>query len=109
MRAISRGKKTFGARKQFAVGVLDVGNGEVVSADGPGVTVLHGWPYGVLGFVDAAPWLAPTVRAEGDRPPMGPSTSNSAGSAAMVARSMTAGEIDEAAKYHGSLGEAEAR
>jgi pimeloyl-ACP methyl ester carboxylesterase len=49
---------SFGALKQADAGVLNVGYAEVGPANGPGVILLHGWPYDIHSFVDVAPFLA---------------------------------------------------
>jgi pimeloyl-ACP methyl ester carboxylesterase len=49
---------TFGALKQIDAGVLNVGYAEAGPADGAPVILLHGWPYDIHSFVDAAPLLA---------------------------------------------------
>jgi pimeloyl-ACP methyl ester carboxylesterase len=43
---------------QVRAGVLNVGYVEVGPPDGPAAILLHGWPYDVHAFVDAAPRLA---------------------------------------------------
>ena len=49
---------TFGALKQINAGALNVGYAEAGPTDGPAVMLLHGWPYDIHSFVDAAPRLA---------------------------------------------------
>jgi pimeloyl-ACP methyl ester carboxylesterase len=57
--AIRPGTNTsFGPLKQIEAGVLNVGYAEVGPADGPGVILMHGWPYDIYSFVDVAPLLA---------------------------------------------------
>ena len=48
----------FGVLKQIEAGVLDVGYAEAGPPDGRAVILLHGWPYDVHSFADAAPLLA---------------------------------------------------
>ena len=55
----TRGTSTsFGALKQIEAGVLDVGYAEAGPPDGRAVILLHGWPYDIHSFADAAPLLA---------------------------------------------------
>lgn len=49
---------SFGALKQINAGMLNVGYAETGPADGPPVILLHGWPYDVHTYVDAAHLLA---------------------------------------------------
>jgi pimeloyl-ACP methyl ester carboxylesterase len=49
---------SFGALKQLDAGVLNVGYAEVGPTDGPAVMLLHGWPYDIHSFVEAASLLA---------------------------------------------------
>src|SRR5712691_6206720 len=53
----------FGQVKQIEAGVLNTGYVEAGPADGPGVVLLHGWPYDIHSFAEATPLLA----AEGYR------------------------------------------
>jgi pimeloyl-ACP methyl ester carboxylesterase len=48
----------FGTLKQIDAGELSVGYAEAGPADGPAVTLLHGWPYDIHSYVDVAPILA---------------------------------------------------
>src|ERR1700730_9929959 len=45
---------SFGTLNQIDAGVLNVGYAEAGPADGPGVILLHGWPYDIHSFVDVA-------------------------------------------------------
>jgi pimeloyl-ACP methyl ester carboxylesterase len=47
----------FGALKQVDAGLLSVGYAEAGPAGGPAVMLLHGWPYDIHSFADAAPLL----------------------------------------------------
>jgi pimeloyl-ACP methyl ester carboxylesterase len=49
---------SFAPLKQIDAGVLNVGYAEAGPAGGPVVLLLHGWPYDIYAFVDAAPLLA---------------------------------------------------
>jgi pimeloyl-ACP methyl ester carboxylesterase len=49
---------SFGALKQVDAGLLSVGYAESGPADGPAVFLLHGWPYDIHSFAEAAPLLA---------------------------------------------------
>ena len=49
---------SFGALKQIDAGVLNVGYAEGGPVTGPAVILLHGWPYDIHSFVEAAPLLA---------------------------------------------------
>src|SRR3984893_7681086 len=49
---------SFGAIKQVDAGLLNVGYAEAGPASGPAVVLLHGWPYDIHSYVDAAPMLA---------------------------------------------------
>ena len=49
---------SFGSLKQIDAGLLNVGYAEVGRADGVPVVLLHGWPYDIHSFVDAAPLLS---------------------------------------------------
>ena len=51
-------QNSFGALKQINAGVLNIGYAEAGSPDGPPVLLLHGWPYDIHTYVDAAPLLA---------------------------------------------------
>jgi pimeloyl-ACP methyl ester carboxylesterase len=47
----------FGALKQVDAGLLSVGYAEAGPPGGPAVMLLHGWPYDIHSFADAAPLL----------------------------------------------------
>lgn len=49
---------TFADVKQIAAGDLSVGYAELGSQQGGAVILLHGWPYDIHSYVDAAPLLA---------------------------------------------------
>src|SRR6201988_4497678 len=49
---------SFGPLKQIDAGLLNVGYAEVGRPDGVPVVLLHGWPYDIHSFVDAAPLLS---------------------------------------------------
>ena len=49
---------SFAPLKQIDAGLLNVGYAEAGPADGRPVLLLHGWPYDIHSFVDAAPVLA---------------------------------------------------
>jgi pimeloyl-ACP methyl ester carboxylesterase len=49
---------TFSSIKQIDAGVLNVGYAEAGPSNGPVVILLHGWPYDIYSYVDAAPSLA---------------------------------------------------
>ena len=53
----------FGAVRQIDAGLLNAGYVEAGPADGPVVLLLHGWPYDIHSYVEAAPLLV----AEGYR------------------------------------------
>ncbi|CAN7274904.1 alpha/beta hydrolase [Pseudoduganella sp. LjRoot289] len=52
------GPASFGKLKQIDAGLLNVGYAEAGPADGKPVILLHGWPYDIHAFADAAPILA---------------------------------------------------
>lgn len=54
------GPSSFGSHRQIRAGVLDVGYAELGPAGGPPVLLLHGWPYDIHTYADAAPILAAT-------------------------------------------------
>ena len=75
LKPIRAGSHTsFRALKHIEAGVLKVAYAEDGPADGPPVLLLHGWPYDIHSFVDAAPMLAsaryrviiPYLRGYGD-------------------------------------------
>src|SRR5215207_4091742 len=49
---------SFGSLKQIDAGVLNVGYAEAGPAGGTRVVLLHGWPYDIHTYADAAPLLA---------------------------------------------------
>jgi pimeloyl-ACP methyl ester carboxylesterase len=49
---------SFGPLKQIDAGLLNVAYAQAGPADGPGVILLHGWPYDIHSFVDVASLLA---------------------------------------------------
>ncbi|OSJ07931.1 alpha/beta hydrolase [Bradyrhizobium canariense] len=49
---------SFTSLKQIDAGVLDVGYVEAGPVDGPGVILLHGWPYDIHSFGEVTPQLA---------------------------------------------------
>jgi pimeloyl-ACP methyl ester carboxylesterase len=49
---------SFPALKQIAAGVLNIGYAELGPASGPPVILLHGWPYDIHCYAEAAPLLA---------------------------------------------------
>jgi pimeloyl-ACP methyl ester carboxylesterase len=49
---------SFASLKQIHAGLLNIGYAETGPRDGPVVILLHGWPYDIYSFVDAAPLLA---------------------------------------------------
>jgi len=49
---------TFDIIKQVDAGDLNVGYAEAGPPNGPGVILLHGWPYDINSFIDVAPLLA---------------------------------------------------
>jgi pimeloyl-ACP methyl ester carboxylesterase len=51
-------QNSFGPLKQVDAGVLSVGYAEQGPADGPPVILVHGWPYDIHTYVDAAQLLA---------------------------------------------------
>lgn len=52
------GRSSFGPLRQIKAGVLDVGYVELGPADGRPVLLIHGWPYDIHTYADAAPILA---------------------------------------------------
>jgi pimeloyl-ACP methyl ester carboxylesterase len=53
-----RAASSFASIKQIDAGVLNIGYAELGPANGAAVVLLHGWPYDIHSFVDAAPVLA---------------------------------------------------
>jgi pimeloyl-ACP methyl ester carboxylesterase len=51
-------QNSFDPLKQIDAGILSVGYAEVGPTDGPPVILLHGWPYDIHTYVDAAQLLA---------------------------------------------------
>jgi pimeloyl-ACP methyl ester carboxylesterase len=49
---------SFDSLKQVDAGLLSVGYAEAGPAKGPGVILLHGWPYDIHSYIDVAPILA---------------------------------------------------
>ncbi|WP_431213081.1 alpha/beta fold hydrolase [Puia sp. P3] len=49
---------SLGPIKQIDAGLLDVGYAEAGPSNGPVVILLHGWPYDIYSFAEAAPLLA---------------------------------------------------
>ncbi len=49
---------SFGPLKPIDAGLLKIGYAEAGPSDGPAVIPLHGWPYDIYSFADAAPLLA---------------------------------------------------
>jgi pimeloyl-ACP methyl ester carboxylesterase len=56
--AVIASHTSFDSLKQIDAGLLNVGYTEAGPSDGPGVILLHGWPYDIYSFVDVAPLLA---------------------------------------------------
>ena len=56
--APGRSSSSFASLKQIDAGLLNVGYAEVGRPDGVPVVLLHGWPYDIHSFVDAAPLLS---------------------------------------------------
>jgi pimeloyl-ACP methyl ester carboxylesterase len=56
--AQSSGTNAFGELKQIDAGVLNIGYAEVGPPRGGAVVLLHGWPYDIHSYVNAAPLLA---------------------------------------------------
>jgi len=54
----SGGHTAFASIRQIDAGLLNIGYAELGPADGPVALLLHGWPYDIHSFVDAAPLLA---------------------------------------------------
>lgn len=49
---------SLGPLKQIDAGLLNIGYVELGPAEGPPVVLLHGWPYDIYSFAEAAPLLA---------------------------------------------------
>ncbi|MGJ5893032.1 alpha/beta hydrolase [Streptomyces sp. V2] len=58
IRTASAASSDFSQVKQVRAGLLDVGYAELGPAHGPVVICLHGWPYDIHSYADAAPLLA---------------------------------------------------
>ncbi|MEX3106640.1 MULTISPECIES: alpha/beta fold hydrolase [unclassified Streptomyces] len=58
VRTASAASSDFSQVKQVRAGLLDVGYAELGPAHGPVVICLHGWPYDIHSYADAAPLLA---------------------------------------------------
>ncbi|SPB14396.1 hydrolase [Caballeronia novacaledonica] len=56
--AFAASNVSFDKIRQINAGVLNVGYAELGPADGPVVILLHGWPYDIHSFADAAPRIA---------------------------------------------------
>ena len=56
--AAAGGAKAFGPVQRIAAGVLDVGYVDIGPPGGRAVLLLHGWPYDIYSYADAAPVLA---------------------------------------------------
>jgi pimeloyl-ACP methyl ester carboxylesterase len=52
------GQPSFGPLRQIKAGLLDVEYVELGAANGPPVLLIHGWPYDIHTYADAAPILA---------------------------------------------------
>ena len=50
--------ESFGPVQRIAAGVLDVGYVDIGPPGGRAVLLLHGWPYDIHSYADAAPALA---------------------------------------------------
>jgi pimeloyl-ACP methyl ester carboxylesterase len=55
--ASSAAATSFGPVRQIDAGLLSVGYVDLGPADGPAVLLLHGWPYDIHSYVDAAPLM----------------------------------------------------
>jgi pimeloyl-ACP methyl ester carboxylesterase len=51
-------ENAFAPLKQVSAGLLNISYAETGPGDGPPVILLHGWPYDIHSFLDAAPLLA---------------------------------------------------